>query len=1168
MNTDKHRWNRVVLVGICALMMLAGCATSPQWKGTPFYSENEKEMKDPERIPLWPVVYKNKDRVSMLWPLMEKTDDHFAFRPMMSVYGLSKEEKVYNVLWPIAQFDQRSGDNRIFPAFWGDDYKTIFPLYWHGGEPLGARGGYDKLIPLWSFQKDPSGYSAYILGPFIHFQNRDGEKGWHVFPLAGSYSKYGFLLWPLGHKWSSISGTDTGNAFLPLYIYQRDKQGFRFFSLPYSTGSGVNGTEWHFVLPLFYHSEGRDDRLLLTPLYCRGGDLSGDKKWSLLLPVYFSRKAKDSSLFATLLGGHYKNKDTSAWAAFPVLSGGMKSDDRKELWMLGPLAHFGQNKDTKTSHVLPFYFNWKSDSGSVFISLPWSSGKTDNGMSWKFMPPVFFNYGDQKGSCSITPVYSRGRGATDDDKWSLLVPFYFSKKSEDSLLFATLLGGRMKDEDGSAWMILPLLSGGRKSSDKSDLWMGGPLAHFGQDDNSKTSHVFPFYYRAKDEKGSLFLSLPWSSGSSEQGKSWQFSPIMFYRVKDSDGSSMITPLYSAGQSDKGKTRWHSVIPFYYRRQAEDSSLFASLIGGWETDSDGRKWLLYPLLSWGGRNETGGEFWTLAPIFHAKWGKDYVSHHLLPAYYWNGETRTLVSPVVARWKDKNDVTTTMIPPALSWLSSGEKRSDLWVGGSLAHWSWGEEAGARHILPLMYHNKKSGTLVTPLAAKWRTANDKQVTMIPPLLSWLSSSDNRKDLWCVGPLAHFSCGEKAGSQHVFPFWYRNRQTGSFVSLAGAKWQGKNNTSTYVFPPALSWLTKGKERNDLWLAGPLAHFSWGEKPGSQHVIPLYYKDKNTFLSPVYASWKEWNTTYKMLIPLLSWYSTNGETKKIKALLGIFGEEWGRGEREGYLFPVYYYRGKKEFYTPLFGWNRNKRSGFVYPLTPLVGVRTGDYAGGWLFPVFSHKRTKKTGHYNGHFLWGHYWKRDNYSGSGMFPFYGYKSRGSIESAEKKSSRYARYGKRFWSLPACWYRNELVVNPVRRTGSSKTDRASTGTYIKRHGFFPLWSYSSTRVPEESKHDTKSRILLLLYDYKHEINSSGDNKKKVDDYTRSRVLWRLWDYERRNDDVSVDIFPAITYDRKSDKFKKVSFLWRFFRYERDKSGKKLDVLFLPVLRTKRTSYGID
>jgi hypothetical protein len=124
--------------------------------------------------------------------------------------------------------------------------------------------------------------------------------------------------------------------------------------------------------------------------------------------------------------------------------------------------------------------------------------------------------------------------------------------------------------------------------------------------------------------------------------------------------------------------------------------------------------------------------------------------------------------------------------------------------------------------------------------------------------------------------------------------------------------------------------------------------------------------------------------------------------------------------------------------------------------------------------------------------------------------------------------------------------------------AATRTLIKNHGFFPFWRYSSERNPDKKTQDVYASMLLLLYDYTHTVTPAQDNSG-VDDYSRSRVLWRLWHSERSNGDVSVDVFPAITYDRKTDGFKKISFLWRFFRYERSKDGTKLDLLFIPVKR---------
>ena len=85
--------------------------------------------------------------------------------------------------------------------------------------------------------------------------------------------------------------------------------------------------------------------------------------------------------------------------------------------------------------------------------------------------------------------------------------------------------------------------------------------------------------------------------------------------------------------------------------------------------------------------------------------------------------------------------------------------------------------------------------------------------------------------------------------------------------------------------------------------------------------------------------------------------------------------------------------------------------------------------------------------------------------------------------------------------------------------------------------------------------MLLYNGEHRSDRIKDTS-----YTSHRVLWKLWDWEEENGDVSLDVFPGFTYDSKKNGYSKTSFLWRLFRYENDpEKGKKVDLLFIPVWR---------
>ena len=100
-----------------------------------------------------------------------------------------------------------------------------------------------------------------------------------------------------------------------------------------------------------------------------------------------------------------------------------------------------------------------------------------------------------------------------------------------------------------------------------------------------------------------------------------------------------------------------------------------------------------------------------------------------------------------------------------------------------------------------------------------------------------------------------------------------------------------------------------------------------------------------------------------------------------------------------------------------------------------------------------------------------------------------------------------------------------------------------------------RSKQSDEEESESSFLIWLYNYRRENDLMGGGV-----YTQHRVLWRLWDWEEKNGDVSLDVFPGFTYDSKTNGYAKTSFLWRFFRYENDPAdGKKVDLFFIPLWR---------
>ncbi len=1091
------RFNMVVVFLALATILLSGCASSDM-KGTPYYTTepDSSPRAAKERIPLWPIIYYRSPTLSVLWPFFEKSDEFMTLRPLASVYGLGQEKKIYSLLWPLGEFNRGEKENRFFPMFWGDQYCVGLPLYWHFDHPLGPDGGLDALIPLWWYSSDKRGYSFNLLWPLVNFTNKGEERGWRAWPLLGAY--------------------------------------------------------WH------------------------GAD------------------------------SYYR---FAAW----------------------PLAHqWKRGTAEKGDTVLPLYFRHTTPDGRLFLSLPYSRHRSPD-RQWDLVLPLLFNSRDAKGSKTITPIYSQG-GTKDQNKaWQLLLPLYYSSRDYDQRTVITLLGGLSKDAKGLGWVALPLLAGGSKSKDSSSTWLGGPLAHFGHGPGRASSHIFPLYYSSTNQSGHTFVSLPWSSGSTVNGRSWQLIPPLMLRKTDGRDHLLLTPLYASGTSHAGLDFWQTLIPLWYRSVSPEEKTMATLLGGWQTDETGRNWLIWPLLSGGRQSKNARDYWIMAPLFHARLDKAGLSSHLFPLYWWNAHDKILLSPLYSKWGDPetkgetklvppaltlytstperkdlwtvagaahfswgekpgsshvlplyyrdreegtflsipwsrwtwDDTTTnTLIAPALSWMTRQKNRSDLWLAGPMAHFSWGRKAGASHILPLYYRDPAEGTFLSIPWSTWTWDDTTTNTLIAPALSWIMRQEDRSDLWLAGPMAHFSWGKKAGSSHVLPLYYRDKAEGTFLSIPWSTWTWNNTSTNTLIAPALSWMTRREDRSDLWAIGPMAHFSWGKKAGASHVLPLFYRNKqtDTFISLPYAHWQDGQEEHDLYPPLLSMYSRNGNEKRLDALLGLFSERWGDDRHEGYCLPLYYHDNWDKFYTLLFGWNRDEKAGFYYPLTPLVGVRTGQHSGGWLFPLWSRDHDKKAGQTTGTFLWGSYRSDGNRTESSLIPLFGYNNRGPVPETFPTNSWGGRYGKTFWSLPAIWYRNTVDISQ-RFDKHGKQSGKMQKSSVRDHGCFPLWTYTH-QITKFGGDETFGSLLLCLYNYKSitktnevEVASGTSSTEQV----RKQVLWRFYHYERNNKDVSVDIFPAITYDRTEDGFKRWAFLWRAFRYERGPEGKKLDILFIPLVR---------
>jgi hypothetical protein len=416
--------------------------------------------------------------------------------------------------------------------------------------------------------------------------------------------------------------------------------------------------------------------------------------------------------------------------------------------------------------------------------------------------------------------------------------------------------------------------------------------------------------------------------------------------------------------------------------------------------------------------------------------------------------------------------------------------------------------------------------------------------------------QDYQVLFPLFWRYAGEK---QALFPLWFYNRDTATDRDL----WLLWPLLRYHTSPDGTEWhaLLFGDYRyprsNESYSGYPWPlFFSWHTRNHDGLFTPIYAHQTST-RNDVTNDWEA-------IPPLLSWHYREGAREGVTAGLGLYHRTVAGANRRGWLFPLFAYDTQDQlFLTPLFGWDKPREKepddGYWYPLTPLAGFRTGRYRGGWLFPLWDHRRNESGTFSETHFLLfgkATYSSRDTDavhaqdSTLSFFPLFSHTDRILSRRLEDGTDLTTYLVRKDRQLLIRWSDYDFH-------GAGQDQKSSVTS--RSDGLFPLWDFETKiltgpdGLPFDDTRD--NAILLFLYDFKRKHTAATD-------YVRRRILWRVWHYEKRNDDSSMDLFPFITHDVHADGFRKTTFLWRLFRHETSPLGETaLDILFLPIVRGK-------
>lgn len=571
----------IIVASAFIFSLLTNCS-SVYMKGTPLYEGEYSKPQSPpeERINLWPLFYYHEPAMSILWPLGEITDDHFAIRPVFSVYKLDKKEHEYDIFWPLVEFDFDTNDHRIFPFFWGgrnavhpyfiafpvlwwsNDFKGISPLiWWESGFSFLPFIWYDKdnffhFFPLWLNWKKNQAKDLHLLWPIFRWMDKKDHSGFRVWPFVGRYKKsnnkkYTYVLWPLYHFMHDNKAHMTTRVAFPFY-FQHTK----------------GDDNWWLLLPIIFQHKDKEERMTVTPLWCMGE--KSKAYWHTIFPLYYYSvdSSQKTNRWLTPLIGKATSPNESKWFFFPLLSSVAWGDHKKDVWMLAPLMRFQWGHGNVQNHILPIYaydrnnnmvltplISWQKDKNEGFINLlillAHYSYKSAGQKAFHLIPPLIgADWEKEAGLKHIRayPLFSwNRRGEHETSLWVIpWLSFETSPNLRKNKFFPiwnyskrTHSGEKMGHDidfsllgwlyDYRARIKTPQTGKGDEHEEYIRARILWRLMHYERKDNHKTFDLFPFITYDRDKKSKFKkFSFAWRLFRYERQRNGELDLDLFF----------------------------------------------------------------------------------------------------------------------------------------------------------------------------------------------------------------------------------------------------------------------------------------------------------------------------------------------------------------------------------------------------------------------------------------------------------------------------------------------------------------------------------------------------------------------------------------------------------------------------------------------------------------
>jgi len=437
--------------------------------------------------------------------------------------------------------------------------------------------------------------------------------------------------------------------------------------------------------------------------------------------------------------------------------------------------------------------------------------------------------------------------------------------------------------------------------------------------------------------------------------------------------------------------------------------------------------------------------------------------------------------------------------------------------------------------------------------KTRTDEEFYFFPFVYTYSSLNKKQKTFF---PLYFSKENKKRKWQLLFPLFYKSSDEKENILITPLFGMLTGKNAKRIITPVISF-NKNEDEKFINILALGYNRIWNDKKDYSRtdiIWPVlnYTKnkdEKSTSIIPVFGLKKSTNS-YRFISPVVSLGNNHKKKKRFVNIGGIlfhhFQKELKKGKKTGTFFcwPLFFHEKAPQhsdtYSFPLFRYEKTtyKKSGYI------------------IWPLYNYS-FKKNGGYNYSFLYELFERRKDIRKRGIYA-------GAIDNGESITQNVTKIFMLGKIRSGVMYKQNHFPIPEEikeKNGCLDKDKINVHTNLWKTYANKNWyrqKYKTVKTPITFSYkwyeNERGSFDILYWLYESKWTAAHKNKPEK---SERKILWWFMNYKKTGKNVSLDVFPFITYDKvPGEEISQFSVFWRLFRWREEKEKRALDLLFIP------------